>query len=234
MNALFAADSICKKFGEREILKSASLWASPGRITALLGRNGCGKTTLLRIGAGLLSADAGAVHFDGHCYPRPRLATLAQRGLFYLPVEDLLPWQLTVRESLRWLEATYRTGALEAAVRALGIEPFLEQHPGTLSGGERRRTDVAAVLTRAPRCLLADEPLLGMAPLDAEALMAAFRRLAADGCAVVVTGHEVPLLLELADEVIWMVAGTTHVLGNAAEARRHDAFIRDYLGWTTH
>ncbi|NJD10353.1 MAG: ATP-binding cassette domain-containing protein, partial [Gemmatimonadetes bacterium] len=77
MDAGFAADSICKRFGRRPVLTSASLWAARGRVTALFGRNGSGKTTLLRIGAGLLAADSGAVHFAGGCWERPRLAQLA-------------------------------------------------------------------------------------------------------------------------------------------------------------
>lgn len=78
---LFAADSITKSFGSRSVLKAASIWASAGRITALLGRNGCGKSTLLKIGAGLLAADQGTVHFAGRVYLHPRLSQLAAEGM---------------------------------------------------------------------------------------------------------------------------------------------------------
>lgn len=228
---LFRADSICKRFGETQVLKSATVSAEAGRITALLGRNGCGKTTLLRIGAGILGADDGAVHFDGDCWLRPRLATLAHRGLFFLPAEDLLPWQVTIGSALEWLAtAVGRLDAIPAAVAAMRLEPFLACAPYELSGGERRRAELAAVLTRGPRCLLADEPFQGIAPLDAELVAATLRRLADEGCAIVVTGHEVRALLELADDVVWMVAGTTHAFGTPTEALRNDAFRRDYLG----
>ena len=231
MDGLFTADSICKRFGERQVLSSASVWVTPGRVTALLGRNGCGKTTLLRIGAGLLAADAGAVHFGGRCRLRPRLASLARDGLFYLPAEGLLPWQLTVARSLAWLAAAFgQEDRVAPAVAAMRLEPFLDLHPYALSGGELRRAEMAAVLTRRPRCLLADEPFRGIAPLDAELFASALRTLALDGCALICTGHEVRALLELADDVIWMVAGTTHFLGSPTDALRHDHFCRDYLG----
>lgn len=230
MDAVFAADSICKRFGRRPVLTSASVWAVRGRVTALFGRNGSGKTTLLRIGAGLLAADSGAVHFAGGCWERPHLPMLARRGLFFLPFEGLLPWRWTVGELLHWLAASFGgAGRLPSAVAALRLEPLLDSFPWQLSGGERRRAEFAAVLTRQPACLLADEPFRGVAPLDAELCGGTLRSLAAEGCAIITTGHETRSLLDTADDVIWMVAGTTHYLGTPAEAARSHQFRRDYL-----
>jgi ABC-type lipopolysaccharide export system ATPase subunit len=102
-----------------------------------------------------------------------------------------------------------------------------------MSGGECRRAEVAMAWIRQPRCLLADEPFLGVNPIAAETVARALRRMADGGCAVVVTGHEVPQLMEIADEIVWMVAGTTHGVGTPEEAARHDQFVRDYLGPAT-
>jgi ABC-type branched-subunit amino acid transport system ATPase component len=99
-----------------------------------------------------------------------------------------------------------------------------------LSGGERRRAEVAAAWLRGPVCLLADEPYRGVAPLDAEILSAAFRSMAATGCAVVLTGHEVPTILDTVDRVVWCTSGTTYELGTPAAARMHEPFYREYLG----
>jgi ABC-type multidrug transport system ATPase subunit len=230
VESIFAADSVGKSFGSRTILKSASVWATPGRVTALFGRNGCGKSTLLKVGAGLLGADQGVVHFRGRAYLRPRLPHLARRGLFYLPDRNLLSRRITVREQLRAVAWRFGGDRTDAAVAELGIARRLDQTPLQLSGGERRRAELAAAWIRAPLCLLADEPFAGINPRDADVVAAAFRRMAAEGCAIVVTGHEVERLMEVADDVVWMVAGTTHGLGSPAEALGYEQFRREYLG----
>ena len=227
---LFAADSIGKSFGSRTILKAASVWARAGKITVLFGRNGCGKSTLLRIGAGQLRADHGVIQFDGRAYLRPRLPELAARGFFYLPDRDLLSRRLTVREQLHAVEWRFGGSRTAEVLERLGIGHLLDRTPRELSGGERRRADIAAAWIRAPRCLLADEPFAGINPSDAEVLAEAFRGMAREGCAIVVTGHEVPQLLETADDIVWMTAGTTHGMGTPEEASRHEQFRREYLG----
>jgi len=116
------------------------------------------------------------------------------------------------------------------AVALLEMGEMLDRRPRALSSGERRRAALAVALARRPACLLADEPFLRIAPRDAEKLAAAFRALASAGCAVVITGHEAPTLLDLADEVLWQTAGTTHPLGPPSAALANDAFRNDYLG----
>ena len=227
---LFAADSVGKSFGSRKILSASSIWAARGRITVLFGRNGCGKSTLLRIGGGLLRADHGVIHFDDRAYLHPRLSQLAARGLFYLPDRDLLSRRISVREQIRAVEWRFGNGRSARILDRLGIAGVIDQTPDQLSGGERRRAELAVALIRAPRCLLADEPFAGINPSDAEVLAASLKQLAREGCAIVVTGHEVPQLLDVADDIVWMVAGTTHGLGSPGEAAEHDQFRREYLG----
>jgi len=112
---------------------------------------------------------------------------------------------------------------------ALDAPGLLESSGASLSTGERRRAEVVMALLRDPVCLLADEPLQGIAPRDADLMSAAFRDLAARGCAVIITGHEVPSLLDLADRIVWMSAGTTHDLGTATAALDNHSFRREYL-----
>lgn len=226
---IFSADSIGKSFGTRTILKAASVWARAGKITVLFGRNGCGKSTLFRIGAGLLRADNGVIHFDGRAYLHPRLPELASRGLFYLPDRNLLSRRLTVREQIRAVEWRFGGTRTFEILERLGIRELLDQTPVELSGGERRRAEIAAAWIRAPRCLLADEPFAGINPSDAEVLANAFRGLAAEGCAIVLTGHEVPQLMDTADDVVWMAAGTTAGMGPPEKAALHEQFRREYL-----
>ena len=230
MTDCMAADSVGKSFRGRRVLSSATLRVPPGRVTALLGRNGCGKTTLLEILIGFHRADHGRIEFDGGLLERPRLGALAMRGLFYMPDRDLLTRNRTVREHFEMLGRRFGKTDARDAIRITGIGHVLDQRPGQLSGGEQRRAELALALFRQPTCLIADEPFLGIAPRDAETMAAAFRALARSGCGVLVTGHEVEILLDLADDIVWMTAGTTHPLGPPPEARRHHSFIRDYLG----
>ncbi|MDH3290640.1 MAG: ABC transporter ATP-binding protein [Gemmatimonadota bacterium] len=229
MGRILAAESIGKRFGRRWVLESAGLWATPGRVSVLLGRNGSGKTTILRIAIGRLRPSYGIVIFAGERLDRPRLPDLAVRGLFYLPSDRFLCDRYSVREHLAALAHRFPAAAVDDALEMLRLAPFLDRRPPTLSGGEARRAEVALALARQPRCLLADEPFTGLMPTDVELLAEAFRRLAAAGCGLVLTGHEVRPLLAAADDVYWMTAGTTHLLGSPADARGHRQFQREYL-----
>jgi lipopolysaccharide export system ATP-binding protein len=227
---IFAADSIRKEFGRRVVLKAASVWATPGAVTVVFGRNGCGKSTLLKVGAGLTAADQGVVHFRGKAYLRPRLHQLAAAGLFYLPDAGLLLPGLSLAEHLRAIRRRFGQVLSASDAEDLAVTPLLDAPVRKLSGGETRRAEVAAAVARNPVCLLADEPFAGVAPVDQIRIARVLRRLAERGCALVVTGHEVPELLDVADEVVWMTAGTTHGLGTAAQASANHQFRREYLG----
>jgi ABC-type lipopolysaccharide export system ATPase subunit len=152
--------------------------------------------------------------------------------LFYLPDHEVLSSAFTLGWQLElFAERFERREARDAATLA-DVSHLLGRRPYQLSGGELRRAEIALVLVRRPDCLLADEPYRGIAPADHDRLTALFRLLADDGCAVVVTGHEVPTLLEAADHVTWCTAGTTYELGPPGAARAHEAFRRGYLGPT--
>jgi lipopolysaccharide export system ATP-binding protein len=228
---IFRADSIRRSFGGRVILNAATLWARAGEVTLMLGRNGCGKSTLFRIAAGLLRADQGVVLFGGQAYQRATLHELSARGLFYLPERGLLVRNLTIGDMLQLVTRRFGTSRdAGAVIDRMRLQPLLERRPDMLSGGEQRRCEVAIAMARRPTLLIADEPLMGQAPLDAALIAHALRDLARTGCAVVVSGHEVPELMAVADEVVWLAAGTTHGLGSPAQARAHWQFRQEYLG----
>ena len=228
--SVLVADGVGKWFGDRRVLSAATLRAESGQLRVLFGRNGTGKSTLLKIAAGWLQPDSGTVHFAGQAFERAELPVLARLGLFYLPDHDLLSRALPVRAQLALFAARFGGGDVEGAIAVTGVAAVAHRAPHTLSGGERRRAELAAALVRQPRCLLADEPLRGIAPRDAEGVVAALRGLAEAGCAVVVTGHEVPVLLDAADHVTWCNGGMTDELGPPADACAHHAFRREYLG----
>lgn len=229
-DVLFAAESIGVSFRGRAVLKAASMWARRGSITVLLGRNGSGKTTLIRAALGLGRRDFGFVRFAGRAWERPHLPLLARLGLFYLPDRGLLSWRRSVNWHLRALGQSLTNPPDLSLAGTLDIESFGPRTARALSGGERRRVEVALALLRRPDCLIADEPLAELSPTDRRKVAAALRELADRGCAVIVTGHELEDLLDLGDVIVWMSAGTTHWLGTADDARSHSQFRVDYLG----
>jgi ABC-type multidrug transport system ATPase subunit len=227
---LLVADSIAMTFGERRILTAASLRAVAGQVRVLFGRNGIGKSTLMKVAVGRVQPDSGIVRFAGRARLRASLPELAREGLFYLADQDLFSSAFTVRRQLEFLRKTFAGGDVESAAQRAGVADVLDQRTHELSGGERRRTELVAALVRRPSCLVADEPYRGIGPKDAAALSSIFRDLAAAGCAVVLSGHETHTLLDVADHVTWCTAGTTYELGPSADARRHERFRAEYLG----
>lgn len=228
LREILVADCIGKRYGDRWVLNAATLRATRGELRALLGRNGAGKSTLLRVAAGLLAPDAGSVFFNGIARERARLPWLAREGLCFLPDRELLSSAFTVREQLAF--AADNAAVITDTADRLGILKLIDARPHELSSGERRRAEVAFAMMRRPTCLLADEPLRNISPIDAEALLAVFQELAHGGCAVVITGHEVPALLAAVDHITWCTSGTTYEMGPPFMARTDERFLRDYLG----
>ncbi|HZD03410.1 MAG TPA: ATP-binding cassette domain-containing protein [Longimicrobiales bacterium] len=222
------ADSVGRAFRGRPVLVTATLSARAGEVTVLFGRNGSGKTTALRIAAGVLRPDWGVVRFRGRLHVRPRLHRLARRGLMYVSQEGALVKNWTVEDHVRLLRRS------DEAIAAWGarwrVQALMGRVARTLSGGERNRVGVALAVLRDPECLLLDEPFTGAAPLDRELVAAMVRHLTGRGCAVLATGHEAGDLLALSDRVIHLQAGSTRELGPPDEAVDDESFRREYLG----
>lgn len=229
-NPVLVADCVAKSFGGKRVLSSASLRAVPGELRVMLGRNGGGKSTLIRIAAGVTCPDSGSVHFDGHAYVRVTLSKLASQGLFYLPDHDLLSPAFSCVTQLKMIQRQFNGLDPDEAAERMGVTEHLGRRTFEMSGGQMRRMELAAVLVRRPRCLLADEPYRGVEPIVAERLTRTFSDLAREGVAIIVTGHEVPTLLAAADHVTWCPSGTTYELGSPVEATGNEQFRREYLG----
>jgi ABC-type multidrug transport system ATPase subunit len=229
MSEVLVADCVGKRFGRVWALHSASMRATQGELRALLGRNGAGKSTLLRIGAGLLEPDSGSVRFNGITREKWHLVQLARLGLCFVPDHDLLSNAFSVREHLQFVRPTDRE-RIDRVAERLSLGSLLDARPFELSSGERRRAEIAFALMRRPACLLADEPLRSLAPIDAESLLRVFVEMAKDGCAVVITGHEVPAMMSAVHHITWCTAGTTYEMGPPFMARTDERFMRDYLG----
>ena len=224
------ADSIGKIYGGQRVVTAASLDVRAGEIVGLLGRMGVGKSTLLKICAGVETPDSGWVRFAGVQDVRPRLHELAPKGMYYLAEGRNLASNLSLRGHLDILRRRYGTVNGEDAIALLKLESLLDQRAHSLSGGEQRRAEIAVAIARQPSCLLADEPFRGIDPISAELIGGALQHLARSGCGVVITGHEIRSFLPFLTSVVWMTAGTTYALGAPADAWRDDRFRLEYLG----
>jgi len=233
-NPTLVADSVGKRFGDRRVLTAASLRVTAGECRALIGRNGAGKSTLLKIAAGGMAPDHGVIIWKGERLQRAHLARFAREGLLLLAPDGLLAPGQRLGAQLEMVAQTFGGGDPIEAMRALRLDQLASQRVDQLSGGERRRANLALALVRSPDCLLADEVFRDVAPLDCELVGETLRALAARGCAVLVTGHEIGFLLTYCDHVTWCSAGTTRELGPPAQAKQVDAFRAEYLGQNWH
>ncbi len=172
------ADCVSKTFGERKVLRSASLRAKAGEVRAIFGRNGEGKSTLLKIAVGWLQPDSGVVYMGDTAFLRASLPVLAEHGVFYLPDHDALAPAYALDMQLGLFERRYGRRRRRDAARLARVEHLLHRRPATLSGGELRRAELALAITRVPTVLIADEPYRGIAPADHDDLTDLFRTMA--------------------------------------------------------
>jgi energy-coupling factor transport system ATP-binding protein len=185
------------------VLREVDLEVRPGELVALMGRNGSGKTTLLRLIAGLHRPSSGRVLIAGQDTTRLHPADIAQ-SVGYLPQNpSTLFFAETLRAELAFTLKHHRQSGLdpEATLAALGLEHAIDRHPRDLSGGERERAALAAVLVGGPRVLLLDEPTRGMDAARKRALVAILHRLCDDGVAILLATHDVELVAEVASRV---------------------------------
>jgi ABC-type multidrug transport system ATPase subunit len=227
---MLIADSISKTFKHRKVLSAARLEARSGKVVGLLGRMGTGKSTLLNICAGHTNSESGWIELNGIRSPRWSSTRLAKNGLFYLKEADNLAWTCTVGQHLDEIERRFGECDRDAIGQRFDIEVLLDAKISRLSGGETRRVEVAVAFARRPVVLLFDEPLRGADPKLCEMLGSAMRELASNGTAVVVTGHEVGMLMPFLDTVVFMTSGTTYHLGSPDAAQGNEMFAREYLG----
>lgn len=227
---ILVADSISKSYQGQRVLASARLCAASGEIAGLLGRMGSGKSTLLKICAGLVQPESGWVEFGARRYTRPTRSVLAREGLFYLGESDNLAWTLTVGRHFDEIERRFGSPVDEDAIEMLDLRSLFARKPASLSGGEVKRVELGLAFARRPSLLLADEPLRSVDPKQCELSCRALKLLASRGCAVVVSGHEVSMLLPYLDSITWVTSGTTYALGSVENARSNERFAREYLG----
>jgi lipopolysaccharide export system ATP-binding protein len=232
VTAVLEVRGIEASFGVHRVVQGISLDVGAGEVVGLLGPNGAGKTTVFRVLAGLLHADAGTVRLDGTDVTTWPLWRRARAGLGYLPQLPTVFRGVSVRANVEIaLEArgAPRAGA-QAVLDAAGLAHLGDQRAQTLSGGERRRLEIARCLAAAPRVLLLDEPFAGLDPVAVTDLRLRVRALAADGLGVLLTDHAVREALGACDRVVVVDGGVVQCTGDPASVARDPRVRARYLG----
>jgi lipopolysaccharide export system ATP-binding protein len=232
--SILAARGLRKSFGRREVLCGLDLDVRPGEVVGLLGPNGAGKTTAFRILIGFLPADAGDALLLGSSITRLPVHERARRGLGYLPQAPSLLHGLSVAENIKVILEEHGSKdlkqRLERALEGAGLSHLAAQPAETLSGGERRRLEIARLLVLEPRGVLLDEPFSGVDPLAAEDLRGRIARLREDGVAVLLTDHNVLETMRVCDRISILVEGRVVCAGTPDQVRSDPTARRLYLG----
>lgn len=226
-----------KSYNRRKVVNGISLRIMSGEVCGLLGPNGAGKTTTFHMLVGFLSPDSGKVFIDGRDVSRTPMYLRARGGLGYLAQEPTVFRGLTVEENLAAiLERTMKDkAALSARVDALlaefGLTKLKRQKAWSLSGGEKRRLEVARVMINEPRVILLDEPFVGIDPITVSELKKIIRHLKDKGIGVLITDHNVRETLSITDRSYLIYNGQLLIEG-PAETLLNDPKARElYLGW---
>ncbi len=234
--AALSAARLAKSFGQRRVLHDVSIEVRPGEVVGLLGPNGAGKTTTFYIVTGLIAPDEGRVVLDGRDVTRMPMHRRARLGIGYLPQEASVFRGLDVEGNIRAVAelAVRDRDRVEAVVEALieefGLGPLRRTPALALSGGERRRVELARALASGPRYLLLDEPLAGIDPINVAEIRDLVAHLKDRGLGVLITDHNVRDALEIIDRAYILHEGSVLREG-PPEAIVADPIVRRvYLG----
>lgn len=223
---------LVKIFGRRRVVDGVDLSVGEGEIVGLLGPNGAGKTTSFYMIVGLIAATRGLVQFNAADITRLPMYRRARLGIGYLPQEPSVFRNLTVMENLSAIAETLKCSRaerrenVERHLEELGLTSLARQKAYTLSGGERRRLEIARALVTDPKFLLMDEPFAGVDPISVAEVQSIIRELRLRGIGILITDHNVRETLSIVDRAYLLhegrvlVEGASQVLINDANARR--------------
>lgn len=227
-----------KKYSGRVVVNRISLTIAQRSIVGLLGRNGAGKTTTFRMVMGMIAPDAGSVIFDGHDITKLAMYKRARLGIGYLSQEPSIFQRLSVRENLYAILETMsitkaqRNYKADMLIDHFALGEVTESQGRFLSGGERRKLEIARAMVTEPSLILLDEPFSGVDPIAVEDLQQQIHRLIASGVSILITDHNVHRTLEVVDRAYIIDHGMVIGSGTPSEIIRNDTIRRLYLGNT--
>ena len=225
-----------KRFGDRDVVSNVSLQVEQGEIVGLLGPNGAGKTTTFYMIIGIIKPTSGRVHLDDQNIAGWPLCERARVGLSYLPQESSIFKRLTVRDNLRIILEYTTLSRVEQKKRAeqlmedFGISHLADSRAMHLSGGERRRLEIARALIRDPKFILLDEPFAGIDPLAVGDIQHLISDLSKRGIGVLISDHNVRETLKICDKAYLVHQGTIFLEGTPAEIVHNQQAKQIYLG----
>jgi lipopolysaccharide export system ATP-binding protein len=231
-----AAHGVEKSFASRKVVKGASLYVRRGEAVGLLGPNGAGKTTIFYMITGLIGADRGSIELDGYDVTALPMYQRARLGIGYLPQEASIFRGLNVEDNIRSVlevvepDRKRRERDLEALLEEFGIARLRKTPSIALSGGERRRLEIARALASRPNYMLLDEPFAGIDPIAVGDLQALVRHLTNRGIGVLITDHNVRETLGLTDRAYIIYSGEVLMEGRTEDIVNNPDVRRLYLG----
>lgn len=227
---------LIKKYGLREVVKGVSIEVNQGEIVGLLGPNGAGKTTTFYMMVGFVKPTSGEVLLHGEEITNLAMYKRAQKGIGYLPQEASVFRKLTVEDNLKAvLELTNlskndQKDKLEELIQEFGLEKVRKNVGDSLSGGERRRTEIARSLATSPKFILLDEPFAGIDPIAVEDIQGIVEKLKTKNIGILITDHNVQETLSITERAYLMFEGNILKSGTAEELAADPMVRKVYLG----
>ena len=231
-----ASNNLVKKYGARTVVDDVSLFVDRGEIVGLLGPNGAGKTTTFYMTVGFIKPNQGRVFLDDQDITELAMYRRAQLGIGYLPQEASVFRKLTVQDNIAAvLEMTdlskdEQRERLEALIEEFSLEKVRNSNGDTLSGGERRRTEIARALATDPKFILLDEPFAGIDPIAVEDIQSIVAKLRTKNIGILITDHDVQATLNITDRAYLMFEGSILKAGTAEELAADEMVRKVYLG----
>ena len=236
--SVLRAESLGKRYRSRKVVSGLSLEVHSGEIVGLLGPNGAGKTTAFYMIVGLTPCDEGRIHLDDREITRMPMYRRARLGVGYLPQEASVFRKLTVEDNIRAIlevredleEDSEREAALESLLEELHIGHIRSSVGMSLSGGERRRVEIARALAAEPRFILLDEPFARVDPISVDDIQRIVRHLASRNIGVLITDHNVRETLGICSRAYIVSAGSVIASGSADDILANPKVREVYLG----
>jgi lipopolysaccharide export system ATP-binding protein len=233
----FSAHQLAKRYKQRSVVEDVSFSVKSGEVIGLLGPNGAGKTTTFYMMTGLIKSDAGKILLDDQDITLLPMHQRAKLGIGYLPQEASIFRRLSVSDNImailemqRELDTAQRQDRLETLLEALAITHIRDSIGQALSGGERRRVEIARALAINPHFLLLDEPFAGVDPIAVADIQSIIRQLQQSGIGILITDHNVRETLAVVDRAYILSQGHILAQGTPNELLTNPKVIEAYLG----
>ncbi len=235
--AILQVENLKKRYGRKTVVKDISLQMESSQIIGLLGPNGAGKTTMFYMIVGFIKSDGGRILLNGRNVTTLPMYSRSRLGLSYLPQEPSIFRKLTVEDNLKLvietrddLSRSEKRENIESLIEEFGLQGVRKQFGYTLSGGERRRTEIARALASNPLFLLLDEPFAGIDPKAVFEIKRLIKTLAERGIGILVTDHNVRDTLEITHESLIINEGEVLASGKRSDLLRNEEARRIYFG----